>query len=151
MKMTRKSALATIVGAALLTAGVAQANVSADKAAQLGTTLTPMGSEKAGNAAGTIPAWDGGITRAPAGYKAGGDHIDPYAGEKPLFSITPANYKQYAEKLGAGQEAMFAKYKDYRMDVYPTHRSASFPARTYEFTRKNATNMRSYRRRPSGT
>jgi hypothetical protein len=139
MKMIRKSALATLVGAALLSAGVAQANVSADKAAQLGKSLTPMGSEKAGNAAGTIPEWTGGILRAPAGYKAGGSHIDPFAGDKVLFQITPANYKQYAEHLGAGQQAMFEKYKDYRMDVYPTRRSASFPARTYEYTKKNAT------------
>ena len=34
---------------------------------------------------------------------------------------------------------MFAKYKTFRMDVYPTRRSASFPARTYEYTKKNAT------------
>mgnify|MGYP001107166654 CR=1 FL=1 len=93
MKMIRKSALATTVAAALLSAGVAQANTTAAKAAALGTTLTPMGSEKAGNAAGTIPAWDGGITRAPAGYKAGRDHIDPYAGDKPLFTITAANLR----------------------------------------------------------
>ena len=87
-----------------------------------------MGSEMAGNAAGTIPAWDGGITRPPAGYKAGGDHPDPFAGDKVSFQITPANYTQYADQLGAGQKAMFAKYKTFRMDVYPTRRSASFPA-----------------------
>mgnify|MGYP000712265903 CR=1 FL=1 len=32
---------------------------------------------------------------------------------------------------------MFAKYKTYRMDVYPTRRSSSFPQRTYDFTKKN--------------
>src|SRR5918993_6057772 len=137
--MIKKTALATFASAALLTAGLAQANTTPQKAAQLGTTLTPMGSEKAGNAGGSIPAWDGGVTRPPAGYKAGGNHVDPFAGDKPLFQITPANYAQYAEKLGAGQEAMFKKYKTFRMDVYPTRRSASFPARTYEYTKKNAT------------
>src|SRR6478735_8588291 len=110
MKMIRKSALATTIATALLAAGVAQANVSADKAAALGNSLTPMGSEKAGNAAGTIPAWDGGITRAPAGYKAGRDHVDPYSGDKPLFTITAANMGQYAGSLGAGQKAMFGQY-----------------------------------------
>ena len=34
----------------------------------LTTTLTPFGAERAGNADGTIPAWTGGITSAPAGY-----------------------------------------------------------------------------------
>jgi hypothetical protein len=139
MKMIKKTALVTFASAAILTAGWAQANTTPDKAAQLGKSLTPMGSEKAGNAAGTIPAWDGGITRPPSGYHAGGDHPDPYAGDKVLFSITPANFEKYAANLGAGQKAMFGKYKDFRMDVYPTHRSASFPQRTYEFTKKNAT------------
>ncbi len=139
MKLIRYSTLASVASAAFLMAGLAQANVSAEKAAQLGDTLTPMGSEKAGNAAGTIPAWDGGITSPPAGYKAGGDHIDPYAADKILFQVTPANYQQYADRLGAGQKAMFAKYKTFRMDVYPTRRSASFPKRTLEYTKKNAT------------
>ena len=139
MKMIKKTALATFATAAILSAGVAQANTTSAKAAQLGNTLTPMGSEKAGNADGTIPAWDGGITRPPAGYRAGRDHIDPYAGEKPLFTINAGNMGQYAAKLGAGQKAMLTKYKTFRMDVYPTHRSASFPARTYEYTKKNAT------------
>jgi hypothetical protein len=139
MKMIKKTALVTFASAAILTAGWAQANTTAAKAAQLGGELTPMGSEKAGNAAGTIPAWDGGITRPPAGYRAGKDHPDPFAGDKVLFQITPANFQQYAGQLGAGQKAMFGKYKDFRMDVYPTRRSASFPARTYEYTKKNAT------------
>ena len=139
MKLIKNSMLASFVGAALLSAVVAQAKVGSDKAGQLGSTLTPMGSEKAGNAAGTIPAWDGGITRPPAGYRAGGDHIDPYAADRVSFQITPANYKQYADRLGAGQQAMFERYKTFRMDIYPTHRSASFPQRTYEYTRRNAT------------
>jgi hypothetical protein len=139
MKLFKASALTTIASVAVLTAGMAQAAVSADKAAALGGKLTPTGSEKAGNAAGTIPAWDGGITRPPAGYRIGQSHVDPYADDKPLYSITPANYMQHADQLSVGQKAMFAKYKDYRMDVYPTRRSSSFPQRTYDFTRKNAT------------
>jgi len=139
MKMIKKTALATFASAAILSAGVAQASTTPAKAAQLGTTLTPMGSEKAGNAAGTIPAWDGGITRAPAGYRAGGNHSDPFAADTVSFQITPANFQQYAANLGAGQKAMFGKYKTFRMDVYPTRRSASFPQRTYEFTKRNAT------------
>ena len=139
MKTFKKTALALIACASVFTVGLAQAAVSADKASQLGGKLTPMGSEKGGNAAGTIPDWDGGITRAPAGYRAGGGHPDPFAADKPLFQITPSNYTQYADQLSEGQKAMFARYKDYRMDVYPTRRSASFPQRTYEYTKRNAT------------
>jgi hypothetical protein len=143
MTMLKKTALVCTTTALVLAAGLAQAAVSADKAAQLGGKLTPVGAEKAGNAAGTIPAWEGGITRAPAGYKAGQFHPDPFASDKPLFTITAANYKQYAEQLSEGQEAMFAKYPNsFKMVVYPTRRSASFPARTYEYTKKNATSCK---------
>jgi len=44
----------------------AMAGVTAEEAAKLKTTLTPFGAERAGNAEGTIPAWDGGITEIPA-------------------------------------------------------------------------------------
>lgn len=122
-----------------ITASAGHAAVSAEQAKRLGGELTATGAEKAGNADGSIPAWEGGITTPPAGYKVGDYHPDPFAGEKPTLQITPANYKQHAERLTPGQQAMFAKYPTFRMDVYPTHRSASFPARTYEYTAKNAT------------
>ena len=38
------------------------AEMAADEVARLGVDLTPLGGEKAANAAGTIPAWDGGLT-----------------------------------------------------------------------------------------
>ena len=142
MKINKKHALATLVGAAVLATGMAQAAVSAQEAAKLGQSLTPIGAEKAGNAAGTIPAWDGGIVRPPAGFRVGTFHPDPFAADKPLYQVTRANVAQYAEVLTPGQKAMFAKYPTFRMDVYPTRRSASFPQRTYDFTKKNATSCK---------
>jgi hypothetical protein len=139
MKSNRKHALAALVGAAIFATGMAQAAVSAEEAAKLGQSLTPVGAEKAGNAAGTIPAWEGGITKPPAGFKVGMFHPDPFAADKPLYQVTRANVAQYSEVLSAGQKAMFARYPTFRMDVYPTRRSASFPQRTYEFTKRNAT------------
>ena len=38
---------------------------------ELGKSLTPFGAEKGGSADGAIPAWDGGITKPPAGYQPG--------------------------------------------------------------------------------
>jgi len=116
-----------------------QAAVSTEQAARLGQDLTPVGAEKAGNAAGTIPAWKGGIIHAPAGFKTGGHHPDPYADEKPLFRIDSSNVAQYAKQLTAGDQALLKAYPDYYMKVYPSHRSASAPARIYQATRKNAT------------
>lgn len=109
--------------------------------ARLGNDLTPMGSIRAGNADGTIPAWDGGVTREdwPAGYQPGDRHPDLFAGDEPLFTITAENYREYADRLGAGQIALFERYPEtYYMKVYPTHRSASFPQRIYEATIDNA-------------
>lgn len=138
-QINRKHALAIVASATVLVTGLAQAAVNATEAAKLGQSLTPIGAEKAGNAAGTIPAWNGGVNKPPAGYKVGDFHIDPFAGDKPLYQVTPANFRQHADKLGEGQKAMFGKYPSFRMDVYPTRRSAAFPQRTYDMTKRNAT------------
>ena len=131
-----KTWAAIAVGAAL--AFPASAELTAAELAKLGTTLTPMGAEKAGNAAGTIPAWDGGITKPIPGYKEGGWYPDPYASDKPLFTIDAKNMDQYKDHLTPGAMAMMRKYPDYKMVVYPSHRSAAFPACHYEETRECA-------------
>ncbi len=113
----------------------ALAELSAADIAKLGTTLTPVGGEKAGNAAKTIPDWTGGITTVMAGFKPGGNYPDPYATDKPLFTITPANADQYKAQIPDGAYAMLKKYPDYKMVVYPTHRSASAPESHYRETR----------------
>ncbi|MFL6633019.1 MAG: DUF1329 domain-containing protein [Massilia sp.] len=136
MNFTRAIVTAAVAAAMAGTAGAA----TPEEAAQLGKTLTPLGAEKAGNKDGSIPAWDGGLTRPAAGYKAGGRRDqDPYAGEKPLVSITAKNMDQYADKLTDGTKAMLKKYASYRIDVYPTHRTAAAPQWVVENTAKNAT------------
>ena len=75
----------------LLAAGTLRAEVTAEEAAALGSTLTPIGAERSGNASGTIPAWTGGITVPPPGYKPGDRHRDPYPDDALLFTITAAN------------------------------------------------------------
>ncbi len=116
----------------------ASAAVSAAEADQLGKNLTPMGGETAGNAAGTIPAWDGGYSKVPPGFKPGDHHPDPFSSDKIQFTITRANLATYKAMLGAGQLAMFGKYPNFKMNVYQTRRSAAFPAHIYEMTKKNA-------------
>jgi hypothetical protein len=135
----QKKLLLALAASLTLAAGSAVAKVGADQAKRLGNELTPTGAEKAGNADGTIPAWTGGITSPPQGYKVGMFHPDPFASDAALFTIGAENYAQYQDKLTAGQVAMFKKYKTFRMPVYPTRRSASMPQRSYEYTAKNAT------------
>ena len=48
--------MSACLGLSLLATSV-MAAVSAAEADKLGTSLTPMGAEKAGNADGSIPAW----------------------------------------------------------------------------------------------
>jgi Protein of unknown function (DUF1329) len=135
--------LIRLSAALLLGAPLAVGAVSPQDAARLGQDLTPLGGEKAGNADGSIPAWDGGIkSAADAGfpnYHSGDHHSDPYAADKPLLTITAANMAQYAAKLTEGHKAIFKTYPDYKMLVYPTHRSAAAPERIYEATKRNAT------------
>jgi hypothetical protein len=125
-----------------LSPALSHAAVSADEAAKLGETLTPLGAEKAGNAEGSIPAWENGITSAPPGYTKGGDHVDPFAGDQELFTITGKTVDQYREKLSPGQVALFREFPDsYQMKVFPTHRSAAFPKFIYDETVRNATRV----------
>jgi hypothetical protein len=118
----------------------ARAGVSPAEAARLGTTLTPMGGERSGNADGSIPAWTGGISAAAV--QTAGPRLDPFATERPLFSITLSNLPRYAARLPEGAKALFAKYPDYRMDVYPTHRTAAAPRAVYDAIQRNATAAR---------
>lgn len=139
--MKRHTLLAALALAGLLAAGAtsARAAISVQQADRLGKDLTPLGGERAASADGLVPAWDGGILTPPAGYKVGMHHPDPYASDQPLFVVTAANVDKYRDMLTAGALAMFATYKDYKMIVYPSHRSFSNPQRIYDATRRIAT------------
>ncbi|MNM73796.1 hypothetical protein D3C81_855380 [compost metagenome] len=124
--------------AAVLLANSAMAAVTADEAAKLGASLTPLGAEKAGNADGSIPAWTGGLASDAAPVE-NGFLSDPFPADKPLFVITAANASQYQDKLTAGQQAMFKRYPDsYRIPVYPTRRSAAAPQAVYDAAKRSA-------------
>ena len=131
----------TLLIAALASAsGAALAGVSADEAKQLGTTLTPTGAEKTANKDGTIPAYTGGLTKAPAAYKAGdGLRPDPFADDKAQFSIDAKSMDKYADKLTEGAKALMKKYPDYRIDVYKSQRSVAYPKWVADNTAKCAT------------
>jgi hypothetical protein len=140
----------TILSASILASIPAAAGVTSDEAEQLKTTLTPLGAVRAGSADGLIPAWTGGYTDALPGA-ANGVRADPFASEKPLYSITAANLDKYADTLSEAQKYLLKKYSDYRLDVYPTHRTASAPQYVYDNTFKNATTAKMAGDDPVGT
>lgn len=118
----------------------ASAAVSEQDAARLGKDLTPVGAEKAASKDGAVPAWDGGMTKVPAGWKPG--RLDPFKDDKPLYSVDASNLDKHADKVPPGQAALIKAYKGYKLDVYPSHRSCPAPDIVAERTKKNATYAR---------
>ncbi|MBO9648115.1 MAG: DUF1329 domain-containing protein [Variovorax sp.] len=138
--MKKTAAALLCAGTLTVYAGSVQAAVSADEAKKLGAELTAVGAEKAGNKEGTIPEYTGGLTTAPAGFdKSKNVRQDPFANEKPLYSIDAKNMATYADKLSEGTKALMKANPDYRIDVYPTHRTAAYPKFVLDNTVKNAT------------
>ena len=133
--LTAATMLAALVGA--------HAAVSADEANALKTTLNPLGGEKAGNKDGTIPAWSGGLTAPTPGFVNGGRRADPFAADKPLYSIRAKNVAEYAAKLPEGVRLLLQTYPEtFRVDVYPSRRTAAAPQWVYDNTARNATRAR---------
>ena len=121
----------------------AAAKLPSEKAALLKTELTPLGAQRAGNTDGTIPAWEGGLTSIPDGVdwrpESGDLRPDPFADDKIIVSITAKNMAEYTDNLTPGQKMLFEKYPDtYRIDVYPTRRTAAAPQWVYDNTYQNA-------------
>ncbi|ABA76444.1 MULTISPECIES: DUF1329 domain-containing protein [Pseudomonas] len=138
MKITKSLFHAGVLGLSLLATGV-MAAVPAAEADKLGKSLTPMGAEMAGNADGSIPAWKP-MPKNAGTVDSKGFLSDPYASEKPLFTITKQNVDQYKAKLAPGQYAMFQRYPDtFKMPVYPSHRGATVPDEVFAAIKKNAT------------
>lgn len=139
----RKSTF-TAMAAALalaLPAGGAVAAVSEAEADRLGRDLTPLGGIRAGNQDGTIPAWDGGMPQRDLDLDAGETFGNPFADDQIRFVIDIDNYRQFEDQLAPGQVAMIEAFPDsYRIPVYPTRRTASYPESVYEWTRRNAVN-----------
>ncbi len=113
------------------------AEASAEAIARLSADLTPVGAERAGNAAGTIPPWTGGLPQQAVDPAVG--YLDPYADDPLLFTITAANAGQYADQLTDGHRELFRRHPDtYRINVYPTRRSANWPEQVLEEVKAQA-------------
>jgi hypothetical protein len=133
MKKTISTLLAALMTATLyVPAGAA---VSAQEAEKLGTELTPMGAEPGPNADGMIPAWTGGL---PQKAVSGNAYADPYAEDRPLFTITAATLEKHKDRLTPGQRELFKKYPGYKMHVYPSRRSAGFSKEVNAAAKQNA-------------
>jgi hypothetical protein len=134
----KKVLLAAVITA--VAASSAFATATPDEAEHLGKDLLPWGAIKAGNKEGTIPAY-GEKMKIPAGFDAKNPtrRPDPFGDEKPVLVITHDNWEQHKDKLPEGLQELFKKYPAFRMDVYPTHRTAQYPQYVQDNAIKNAT------------
>lgn len=107
---------------------------------RLGKDLTPIGAERSGNIAGAIPAWNGGIDKPPVGFDRTAGWLDPFATEKPIYTVTAENAAKYKELLSVGQQAMLHRQRAYKMKVYPTHRTAAYSPAVYRAISAEAAN-----------
>jgi hypothetical protein len=136
--MNKVTLLSLTISLVLSTSAIAK--ISSEQAAKLSSELTPMGATRAANKDGSIPKWTGGITKAPAGYTPGDHHLDPYPNDKVEFTITSSNVSEYKSLLTPGQIKLFETYPNtYKMNVYQTRRSASYPEHVYKAVSDNAT------------
>lgn len=136
VKLKRLPLVLTVLASACLSTSLYAKDTDASK---LGTTLNAMGGERAANADGTIPAWDGGLKPGSLSASANGDYADPFASEKPLMVITQANAGQYEKLLTPGQVAMLKRFPaTYKINVYPSHRTTHMPDTINAATRENA-------------
>lgn len=137
----KRRTLGILAGSSLIAmrAGAARAQVSA--ASSLGAGLTPMGSEIAGNADGSIPAWTGGLTSVPAGINVVRNGVASYIpelfpNEQPTIVVDQSNMADHAALLTEGVQAMITKY-GFKIKVYPTHRTAAGPQWVYDNIAEN--------------
>ena len=134
MKLIKNISMALLFILAIVNNHV-NAKVTPEEAEKLGKELTFVGAKKAGNQAGTIPNYSGGLAAdSNVDYK-----VNIYADEKPLFTITAKNVDQYKNNLSPGQVSLLKQYPDtYFIPVYKTHRTASQPQHVLDKAKVNA-------------
>lgn len=103
----------------------------------LGAGLTPMGSERAGNADGSIPAWTGGLVASPLLPIQPVD-VQLFTNERPLNTLDAGNMARYGALLSPGTHAMMRRF-GFRIKQYQTHRTAAAPQYVYDNTAENVT------------
>lgn len=134
-----KTKLLTTALTLSVAASAAMAEVPASQTARLGVDLTPMGAEKAGSKSG-VDSWSGNRLNGAAllaGYD-GGALPNPFAGDKPLYTVNAGNAGQYDSQLTEGQKALLATYPDtYKMNVYKSRRTCTYPDFVYKAAKRN--------------
>jgi hypothetical protein len=116
------------------------AAVTPQEAQALKNDLTPLGAERAGNADGSIPAWDGGLTAEDVDNPNVQPRVNYFSGDDVQYVVNNENLSDYESVVSDGIAALIKKYPDtFYLNVYETRRTAAAPEWVYENTFKNAT------------
>ena len=123
--------------AGVLVFGIALAALSTSGLAS--APLTAVGADAAANADGTVPAYTDGLRAFSARRTPKlGERLDhPYAADAPQFTIDRRSMRQHAALLSAGHQRLMRTHADFRMAVYPSRRSVSFPPAIEQASRSN--------------
>ncbi|GLU39224.1 DUF1329 domain-containing protein [Pseudomonas sp. NBRC 100443] len=132
----KRSNLASVLALAVLGGAVQFASAGANQLDD--SELTAFGAQRGASADGRIPAYTGEPIGLPACYDKSEPRnlCDPW-NDKPLYTITAQNLEQYAGSLTEGQKAMFARYPDFKMNVYPSRRTMRAPEYYLANSKKN--------------
>lgn len=139
--MTKRVSAWLLAAGGLVLAGTAHAQISAEDAARLGQDLTPVGAQRAGNDAGTIPEWTPLERRGSLqGFYP---NVPEVADDEVKFVITAENMEQYKDHLSEGHKKLLSTYPDsYKMEIFPSRRIVAWPEEIYAATKKNATDCK---------
>ena len=139
--MKRRTFCIFAAGGMLGVADVAKSALAAPADSALPAGLTPFGAEQAGNAAGTIPAWSGGMTSVPAGFDWDPEKTLPpdfFAKDAMLYEVNAGNLEKYTHLLSDGVIHLIQK-SGFAVQVYPSHRPHAMPEWVYKNIAENLT------------
>ena len=92
--------------------------------------MTAVGAEAAASNDRVVPAYSEGLRRfAERRRPKRGERLDhPFAADAPLFTVDRNSMKAHSALLSEGHKHLLRQHARYRMAVYPSRRSVSFPS-----------------------
>ena len=99
--------------------------------------LTYIGAEKIASKNGLIPEWNGGLSRPPLNWNLNKGLVDPFRDDKLIEIIDKSKIKKYDKYLSSGLKELLKKYKNFKLYLYPTRRSLSYPKKIRKIISSN--------------
>ena len=91
-----------------------------------------IGANPAASPVSGVPAWEGGVNKAPEGFDPAQGFKNPFESDKPLYAVDSANMADYGKLLTPGLQALLKRFPDFKLTVYPSRRSVAFNEAYYK-------------------